>query len=481
MSSDMADAINQLVQEKGISEEQVLKMIEDMLKASYKRKFGRNDNAVVKFSDDRSEVAIYSSKTVVDGVYDPLTEIELEDALKLNPESEVGDELFIEVDPKNFDWLAVQSGKQTVHQSVRDIQKDSLYADFKEKEGNVVIGYCQRRRGDDIFVNLGKEVEGILPKRYQSPCETYSIDEKEKIKVYVQKVERTPSGLRILLSRTAKELVQEILELEVPEIYDKTVEIYKIVREAGYRTKIAVISHREDVDPVGACIGAKGARIQNVKEELSGERIDILRYDPDPREFIKNALAPAEIEDVVIIDRARRSACAIVSERQFSLAVGKEGRNVRLANRLVDWNIDVKTREDFAEMDISARRDFDDLFASDMEETLEEAASFDDLPQELLALLRMAGIESLEAAAAKSRDELFAIEGMTDEFREILSSALENGKKKEEAAPPADAEAEDEEEFECPECGARITIDMTSCPSCGVELSFEYEDDEDGE
>ncbi len=476
MSSNIAEALSEFVQQKGISEDSVLKMIEETLKAAYKRKFGRSDNAVVKFSDDHTEVSIFSRKIVVDGVYDPLTEIELSEALELDPECEEEDELLIELDPKDFDRVSVQSGKQTARQSARDIQKDSLYADFKEKEGGVVIGYCQRRRGDNIFVDLGKDIEGILPKKYQSPNETYSVDEKEKIKVYVQEVEKTASGLRILLSRTAKELVQEILELEIPEVYDKTVEIYKIVREAGYRTKVAVFSRREDVDPVGACIGPKGARIQNVKEEFSGEKIDIVRYDDDPREFIKNALSPAEVEDVVITDTIRRSACAIVSERQFSLAVGEKGRNVRLANRLVDWNIDVKTREDFAGADVSteSRRAIDNLFSSDMEEA-EEAASFNELPEEIAALLRMAGIESLEAARAMDRDELFAIEGMTDEFKSILEDALGGVKKRLETPP------DEEEEFECPECGARITIDMTSCPNCGVELSFEYEDDEDGE
>ena len=476
MSSNIAEALNEFVQERGISEDNVLKMIEETLKAAYKRKFGRNENAVVEFSDDRSEVSIFSKKMVVDGVYDPLTEIELKEALELDPECEEGDELLIEVDPKSFDRVSVQSGKQTARQSARDIQKDSLYADFKEKEGGVVIGYCQRKRGDNIFVDLGK-IEGILPKRFQSPRENYAIG--EKIKAYVYEVKKTPTGLQVVLSRTAPEFVGEILELEIPEVYDKTVEIYKIVREAGYRTKVAVFSRREDVDPVGACIGIKGSRIQNVIEELSGEKIDIVPYSEDPAEFIKNALSPAEVEDVVITDKVRRSACAIVSERQFSLAVGKEGRNVRLANRLVDWNIDVKTKEDFAEMDGSSRRAIDSLFSGDMEEADEEAAGFDSLPEELTALLQGVGIESLEAARAKSREELFAIEGMTDEFKARLEDALD-GANKEEEAPPL-AGSEEEEEFECPECGAKITIDMTSCPNCGVELSFEYEDDEDGE
>ncbi|MBO8451251.1 MAG: transcription termination/antitermination protein NusA [Spirochaetes bacterium] len=479
MSSEMADAIRQLVQEKGIDEELVFKMIEDTLKAAYKRKFGRNDNAVVQFNEDHSDVSIYSKKTVVDGVYDPLIEIELEEALELDPECEVGDELLIEVNPKDFDRVSVQSGKQTAHQSVRDIQKDSLYSDFKEKEGEIIIGYYQRERNGNIYVDLGK-TEGILPRKFQSPREKY--EPNARIKAYVSEVRKTPSGLQIVLSRTDPEFVRRILELEIPEIYDKTVEIYKIVREPGYRTKVAVFSHRDDVDPVGACVGLKGVRIQAVINELEGEKIDVLRYDDDPRVFIRNALSPAEVEDVVILDTAKRSACAVVSDKQFSLAVGKEGRNVRLANRLVDWNIDVKTREDFEEMDIAAasRKAVDGLFSDEEPET--------EFPQEavlsdgLAAVLSAAGIPGLAEAAAMDRGALFALDGMTDDLRGELGRLLD-------ASPAPDAgetrgPAEPAvETIECPECGAEITIDagaavdMVTRPNCGVGLSVEYEDE----
>lgn len=481
MSSEMGDAIRQLIQERGIDEDHVLKIIEDTLKAAYKRKFGSNDNAVVKFNDDHTEVSIYSKKTIVDGVYNPLIEIELEEALELDPDCEVGDELLIEVDPKDFDRISVQSGKQTAHQSIRDIQKDSLYSDFKDKVGEIIIGYYQRERNGNIYVDLGK-TEGILPRKFQSPREVYHIN--DRIKAYIYEVKKTPTGLQIVLSRTDPEFVRRILELEIPEIYDKTVEIHKIVREPGYRTKVAVFSHRDDVDPVGACVGLKGVRIQAVINELEGEKIDILKYDDDPRVFIKNALSPAEVEDVVILDAAKRSACAVVSESQFSLSVGKEGRNVRLANRLVDWNIDVKTTKDFEEMDISAesRKAVDNLFSDDYQEA-PPLGSFDDLPQELCALLEAAGIHNAREASEWDQNALYALDGMTDEYRRLLREALAP------AAPEYDASADEsagadgeEEEYECPECGARITIDMTSCPKCGIGLSFEYEDDEeDGE
>ena len=259
MSSQMAEAIRQLIQEKGLPEKAVLTMIEDTLKAAYKREFGTNENAIVEFAEDLSEVYLYSKKIVVDGVYDPAIEIELEDALKLNADAEIGDEIVLPVDPKSFGRSIVQTGKQTAHQSLSEIQKDRLYAEFKDKVGEVMVGYFQRedmREGKNkgtIYVDLGK-VEGILPKRNQSPRERF--EKNDRIRAIVTEVKKTNSkggpGLQLVLSRTDPEFVRKIMEQEIPETYDKTVEIYKIVREPGYRTKVAVYSHREDIDPVGA-------------------------------------------------------------------------------------------------------------------------------------------------------------------------------------------------------------------------------------
>jgi N utilization substance protein A len=484
----MAEAIRQLVQEKGIDEDLVFRMIEDTLKAAYKRKYGTNDNAVVSFNDAHTDVSIYSRKTIVDGVYNPVVEIELEEALALDPECEIGDELLIEVDPKEFDRISVQSAKQTAHQSIRDIQKDSLHSEYKDKVGEIIIGYYQRERNGNIYVDLGK-VEGILPKKFQSPRETYR--QNDRIKALITEVKKTPSGLQIVLSRTDPDFVRRILELEVPEIYDKTVEIHKIVREPGYRTKVAVYSHREDVDPVGACVGLKGVRIQAVIRELEGEKIDILKYDENPRNFIKNALSPAEVNDVVVLDEAKRSALAIVSEPQFSLAIGKQGLNVRLANRLADWNIDVKTDEQFAEMDLSAgsRKAANDLF-SDEDATASEISKIEELPGitgELEEVLKKNNIALLEDLLAMSEEQLSSLDGMTKENYDLLMSLMKNSleivdEEPEPVAPTAteneSGETEEAEEYECPECGAPITIDMTTCPNCGIGLSFEFEDEE---
>ncbi len=495
MSAEMAEAIRQLVQEKGIDEDLVFRMIEDTLKAAYKRKFGANDNAVVTFNEQHTDVSIYSRKTIVDGVYNPVIEIELEEALELDPECEIGDELLIEVDPKEFDRISVQSAKQTAHQSIRDIQKDSLYSEYKDKVGEIIIGYYQRERNGNIYVDLGK-VEGILPKKFQSPRETYR--QNDRIKAYITEVKKTPSGLQIVLSRTDPDFVRRIMELEVPEIYDKTVEIHKIVREPGYRTKVAVFSNREDVDPVGACVGLKGVRIQAVIRELEGEKIDILKYDENPRTFIRNALSPAEVNDVVVVDETKRSALAIVAEQQFSLAIGKQGLNVRLANRLVDWSIDVKTDEQFAEMDLSAdfRKAANDLFSDEpMDGEILAIADLPGISDELLGVLTGNGLTLVEQLLALDEGQIAALDGMTPEFVASLNSLMSDSVEVVEGpvagvatetvateeistGPSANEATEEAEEYECPECGAPITIDMTTCPNCGIGLSFEFEDEE---
>ncbi len=512
----LADAIRQLVQDKGISEDLVIKTIEDFLLAAYKKTFGTVDNAVVQFSEDGAEVELFAKKEIVDGVYDPVSEIELEDALKLNEDCEVGDELLIPIDPMDFDRVAVQSAKQKAKQTLREIQKDTLFSEYNEKLGEMIIGYYQRERNGNIYVDLGK-TEGILPKRFQSPREIYRPN--DRIKALIYEINKSPSGLQIILSRTHTDFVKRVFELEVPEIYDKTVEIFKIVREPGYRTKIAVYSNRDDVDPVGACVGMKGVRIQAIVRELEGEKIDILKYDVDPRVFIKNALSPAEVNDIIVLDEAKRQALAIVAESQLSLAIGKQGLNVRLANRLVDWNIDVKTEAQFDELDIAveSRKAVSELFG-DIDET-EEITAIAELPgitERIVDSLQANDIELIEDLVAMQDEELEKIENLsTDDVALIKSIIAENVdiieeeedyiesqdadddeyyedeayddeevSDSEDSGDDAETEEEDDEDddeegYECPECGSPITLEMTSCPNCGVGISFEIEDDEE--
>jgi len=495
---DMSEAIRQLMQDRNMSEELILRTIENTLIAAYKRRYGNADNAIVRFSEDSYEVSIYSKKRIVDSddFYDPISEIELSEARELNPEAEINDELLIEVDPRDFDRGSVQSAKQTAHQSIREIQKDSLYAEFKDKIGEIIIGYYQRERNGTIYVDLGK-IEGKLLKKYQSPREEFHVN--DRIKSLIVEVNKNQNGpLEVILSRTHTDFVRAIFELEVPEIYDKIVEIHKIVREPGYRTKLAVYSNRDDVDPVGACVGMKGGRILSVIKELEGEKIDILKYDPDPRKFIKNALSPAEVQEVIILDEPKHQALAVVSESQLSLAIGKQGLNVRLANRLVDWNIDVKTDTQFEEMDIAAesRRAVADLFGEsdgfDGEYSL--ISQLPGVNTEVAEILKENNKDFIEDFLALSAEELVEI-GISEDQQKILRGLIEEhieiveeeGEEEEisaESEVPAEqagseeaAEETETEEYECPECGSKITVEMTSCPNCGIGLSFEYEDD----
>ena len=491
MATDMSEAIRQLMQDRNMSEELILTTIENTLIAAYKRKFGNADNAIVRFNDDNTEVSILAKKRIVDSdnYYDPISEIELDEARELNPDAEINDELLIEVDPKDFDRGSVQSAKQTAQMSIRDIQKDTLHAEFKDKIGDIIIGYYQRERNGTIFVDLGK-IEGKLLKKYQSPREEFHVN--DRIKSLIVEVNKNHNGpLEVLLSRTHTDFVRAIFENEVPEIYDKIVDIHKIVREPGYRTKIAVYSNRDDVDPVGACVGLKGVRIQAVIKELEGEKIDILKYDPDPRKFIKNALSPAEVQEVIILDEDKHQALAVVSESQLSLAIGKQGLNVRLANRLADWNIDVKTDAQFIEMDIAteSRRKVSELFGED--DYSEEYTLVSQLPgvdPEAAALLKNSGNDFIEDFLSLSEDEL-AVIGLTSEQLSKLKSIIEEHIEIVEEEISLDEEAEEDfvtegeeetqteaEEYECPECGANITVDMSNCPNCGIGLSFEYEE-----
>ena len=501
MDDDFIKSIRSIQSERGITEDLVLATIEEFLLAAYKKTFGTADNAVVRFSETGGQVFIYARKIIVedDDLYDPVSEIEIAEALELNEDCEIGDELLIEIDPRDFDRRAVQSAKQKARQNLREIQKDTLYSEFKDKVGEMIIGYFQREKNGTIFVDLGK-TEGILPRRFQSPREEYHHG--DRIKAMIAEVKKAVTGLEIILSRSHGEFVKRIFELEVPEIYDGTVEVFKIVREPGYRTKVAVYSTRDDVDPVGACVGLKGVRIQAIVREMEGEKIDILKYDNDPISFIRNSLSPAEVQDVVVLDGSKRQALAIVSEQQLSLAIGKQGLNVRLANRLADWSIDVKTEAQFQEMGVSQElsRAASDLFSGigDAEEEITKIGELPDIPERLVSLLKENGIEMIETLINLSQDELVGLTGITpsdveqiqkiieDNVEIIESDGREAGLDDEEAADKESEESSsvqsaDAETFECPECEQLISTDMNMCPSCGVGLSFEIEEVEEQE
>ncbi len=483
MSSEMAEAIRQLIYEKGISEDLVIKTIEDSLLAAYKKRYGTSENAVVRFRENYEGVDIFAKKTIVEELDDPVLEITLDEARAYSEEAEVGDILELPVDPREFDLQSVMLAKQTTRQNLREISRDTLYAEYKSKVGEIIIGYYQRDRNGNIYVDLGR-VEGVLPKKYQSPRETYHPN--DRIKAYIVEVNKTKTGPQIVLSRTHAEFVRKILELEVPEIYDNIVEVFKIVREPGYRTKISVFSKREDVDPVGACVGLKGIRIQSIIRELEGEKIDVLKYDIDPKRFIKNALSPADVKEVFILDEPKRMALAVVPDNQLSVAIGKQGLNVRLANRLCDWNIDVKTEEQFYQMDrsVDLKRAVSELFTEE-EEEITRLSELPGVPEAAVAALKAGGIDLIEDFVSLSEEQVAALDGITpedlDSIRRIIDETVEvveEGAAEEEGVPEEGA-VEEEEAYECPDCGAHVTPEMSHCPSCGVELSFEYEDDQE--
>jgi N utilization substance protein A len=494
MAKDISEALSMIVAEKGISAEMAVDIVERTILAAYKKAFGRDDNAVIEFSEDGREVSLFAKKEVVDGVYDPVTEIELEEALEEDPNAEVGDELQIELDPSSdFGRIAVTVARSEVTTKVKEIRKDSLYAEFKEKEGEIIVGYAQRERNGTIYVNIGNQsVEGVFPKKFQSARETYAIN--DRIRALIYKVEKSNNGLQVVLSRTHTDFVKAIFEAEVPEVYDKTVEIHKIVREPGYRTKLAVFSNKDEVDPVGALVGMKGARIQNVIRELEGEKIDVFKWEPDPAKLIKNALSPADVDNVIILDETMHKALAIVNESQLSLAIGKQGLNVRLANRLCDWNIDVKTHSQAAELDIAgeSRRAALGLFNDSAEEEILRIIELPDVDQATADILAANGIHLIQDFLDAGEQKLNSIAGLGQERAEALRALIAEYEYVEEevaesdavgegevevANEPAPASAvEDEEEYECPECGAVITLNMTVCPKCGAELSFEFEE-----
>lgn len=480
MSNDLGDAIRNLVNERGISEDLVLETIKGLLLAAYKRKFGTSDNAVVQFNENHDNVELFARKMIVgDDEYDgEFDEIALSDARQLHEDCDVGDEILIPIDPKTFDRISVQSAKQKAKQDLREIQKDTLYSEFKTKEGEMIIGYYQRESNGDMFIDLGK-IEGLLPKRYQSPREAYR--KNDKIKCYVYQVEKPERGqLKVILSRTHSEFVRKLFELEIPEIYDHSIEIHKIVREPGYRTKVAVYSHRPELDPVGACVGLKGIRVQTIMREMEGERIDVLRYDPNPIEYIKNCLSPAEVKKVVVLDEGKRMAIAVVDDSQLSLAIGKQGINVRLANKLADWIIDVKTVDQYREMDldVETKERVDALFSDIPEiagEYFEEEegelmlSDIAELDKSLIDKLQFHDIYTVEEFVNLTDEEIDTLEDISEEDVQKINSVLSEYVD----IVEEEDESEVEQQFLCPECGHPLTTDMASCPNCGVGLSFE--------
>lgn len=339
MSAELIHALEQIEKEKGIGKEVLIDAIEAALITAYKRNFGSAMNVEVYIDRLTGDVRVFALKNIVEKVKDPATELSLEQAKQFGPDFEIGDVVEVEVTPRKFGRIAAQTAKQVVMQRIREAERGLIYEEFSNKEDDIVSGVVTRFERKNIIVDLGR-AEAILPPSEQIPGEVLNVH--DRIKAYVLNVKKTNKNPQIFISRTHPGLVKRLLELEVPEIHDGTVEIKTIAREPGSRTKVAIYSKNENVDPVGACVGQKGSRIRAIVEELRGEMIDIIRWSNVPEEYIASSLSPAKVLRVDI-DEENKVARVIVPDFQLSLAIGKEGQNARLAAKLTGWKIDIKS------------------------------------------------------------------------------------------------------------------------------------------
>ena len=346
MNKELLEAMELLEKEKHISKESLLEAIENSLLTACKNHFGKADNIRVNINPDTCDFAVYAEKEVVETPEDTALQISLTDAKMMNPKYEIGDTVQIPLDSKKFGRIATQNAKNVILQKIREEERSALYRDYFTMEKDVTTGIVQRYLGKNISVNLGR-VDAILNESEQVKGETFRPN--DRIKVYVLEVKDTPKGPRISVSRTHPDLVKRLFESEVAEVRDGTVEIKAIAREAGSRTKIAVKSNDPNVDPVGACVGLNGARVNAVVNELKGEKIDIINWDDNPAYLIENALSPAKVI-CVVADEEEREAQVIVPDYQLSLAIGKEGQNARLAARLTGYKIDIKSETQAREL-----------------------------------------------------------------------------------------------------------------------------------
>lgn len=339
MSAELIHALGQLEKEKGINKEVLLEAIEAALISAYKRNFGSSQNVKVVMDRENGDIRVYAVKKVVSKIDNDMTDIQLEEAKKISKLVDLDDTVDIEVTPRSFGRIAAMTAKQVVMQRIKEAERGIVYEEFNNKESDIVTGIIQRVERKNVVVDLGK-TEAVIPPTEQTPNEQYNFN--ERMKAYVIEVKKTTKGPQVILSRTHPGLIKRLFELEVPEIHDGTVEIKSISREAGSRTKIAVFSKVENVDPVGACVGQKGARVQAVVDELRGEKIDIIKWSADPVDYISSSLSPAKVIRVDV-NEEEKSARVIVPDFQLSLAIGKEGQNARLAARLTGWKIDIKS------------------------------------------------------------------------------------------------------------------------------------------
>lgn len=342
----MLNALDALEAEKGISKEIVIDALEAALVSAYKRHYGQAQNVEVEFEQKKGKIHVYAVKEVTEEVMDSQLEVSLKDALLINPAYEIGDKIRFEVTPKDFGRIAAQTAKQVILQRVREAERTIIYNEFSAYEKDIMQGIVERQDKRYIYVNLGK-IEAVLSKQDQMPNEFYQPH--DRIKVYVSRVENTSKGPQVFVSRSHPDLLRRLFEQEVPEVYDGLVEIVSVAREAGDRSKVAVRSTDPNIDAVGTCVGPKGQRVQAIVNELKGENMDIVEWDEDPAVFIANALNPSQVVDVIFDEQNPKACTVVVPDYQLSLAIGKRGQNARLAAKLTNHKIDIKSESDMTE------------------------------------------------------------------------------------------------------------------------------------
>jgi transcription termination/antitermination protein NusA len=427
MISELARLIEAVHREKNIPKDVLIEVIENAMEAAARKRFGMNRDLESHYNEELGEVELFEFKTVVEEVTDEETEILFDDARRLDAECEMGDSLGIKMEVEVLGRIAAQAAKQVIIQKIRDAEREMTFSEFRDRKGELITGIVRRFEKGNIIVDLGR-AEAILPKREQVPTETYR--QGDRLQAYVVDITRASKSPQVVLSRTHPGLLMKLFELEVPEIYENIVRIEACAREPGYRAKIAVSSTDADVDPVGACVGLKGARVQAVVQELRGEAIDIIPYNPDPARFIVSAIAPATVTRVYM-DEHLHAMELIVPDDQLSKAIGRRGQNVRLAAQLTGWRIDIYSESRHAEMNEQARTDLTRLEL---------------LSTEHVQNLVRHGYRSMKALAEAEPFEVASILGVTEDEAENFVNAAEDLLDIEPVSPPMSTEDDAMEE-----------------------------------
>ena len=431
MASLLFQTIEQISREKHIEPEIIIAAIEDAMVVAARKFYRTEEDLRSKFNLETGHVDVFTVRTVVDEVADPLREISLAEARKRQADAEVGGELFESKPTEVLGRIAAQTAKQVILQKVREAERDTIYNEYHTRVGELMNCVVKRMEGPDIIVDLGR-TEARLPKREQSRLETYNVG--DRLRVTIRAVERAAKGPQVIVSRADPALVQRLFEMEVPEIYDGTVQIRAVAREAGERTKIAVESRDKDVDPVGACVGMKGMRVQSIIRELRGEKIDIIPFSEETVAFAQKALSPAKVTRVQIIDPEEKRLEVIVEDTQLSLAIGKKGQNVRLASKLIGWNIDIKSEEE-------KRREIEEQMTA-LTSPGTSLSVLEGVGPKTVEKLEAHGITSVEKLADMTPEQLVEIPGIGDKMVEKIRQAVAAYFEAQEAASTEAASAE---------------------------------------